>query len=91
LGWVLFWTEVASALELNVYVGWSYVHQLLLIYSVSADYSVAILAKEASSHIVLMRYSQVPSYRYIHLLMPKKLNTTLLLLSDLSKRCLDLI
>ena len=51
----------------------------------------AILARKASCHVVLMKHSLMSFYRSLHCFMPRKLNTPLLLFSDLSTRYLDAI
>ena len=48
----------------------------------------AILARKASGRVVLMTHSQVSFQRILHLSMPRKLNTQLLLFSDLAARFL---
>jgi len=50
------------------------------------NFCSAILARKASGHLVLTKHSQVSFYRSLHLLMPRKLNTPLLLLSDIGAR-----
>ena len=51
----------------------------------------AILARGASSQVVFMKHSRESFYRSLHLIMPRKLNTPLLLISDLGVRFLDQI
>jgi hypothetical protein len=43
----------------------------------------AILARKAARRLVMMKHSRVSLYRSLHLFMPRKLNTPLLLCSDL--------
>jgi hypothetical protein len=43
----------------------------------------AILARKAARHLVMTKHSWVSLYRSLHLFMPRKLNTPLLLCSDL--------
>jgi hypothetical protein len=49
----------------------------------------ASLAKKASGRVVLMTYSRVSFYPSLHRFIPRKLNTPLLRISDLSGRFLD--
>jgi len=51
----------------------------------------ASLASKAAAHVVLMNHSWVSFYRSLHLFMPRKLNTPLLLFSDFSPRFHDQI
>jgi len=51
----------------------------------------AILARKASGRLVLTKHSRVSCYRSLHLVMPRKLNTPLLLFSDLGTWFLDQI
>ena len=51
--------------------------------------SRVILPRKASGCLVLKKHRQVSFYRSLHLFMPRKLNTPLYLLSDLSARFFD--
>ena len=44
----------------------------------------AILARKVAGHLVVKKHCQVSLYPSLHLFMPRKLNTLLLLVSDLS-------
>jgi len=46
----------------------------------------AILARKASGHVVSTKHSRVSFYCSLHFFQPRKLNTQLLLLSDLGPR-----
>jgi hypothetical protein len=51
----------------------------------------AILARKAAGRLVLTKHCRVSLYRSLHLVMRRKLNTPLLLFSDLGAWFLDLI
>ena len=52
---------------------------------------VAILAWKAAGHLVLTKHCRVSLYHSLHLVMPRKLNTPLLLFSDLGAWLLNKI
>jgi len=85
LGCVACRAAVASA----VCVGCVEVHLFLCVPSLSEDSLQCHLARNALGHVVLTKHSLVSFYRNLHLFMPGKLNTPLLLFSDLGMRFLD--
>jgi len=99
LGQVLFRAELMSAVELSlesalasaVSVGCREVHLVLCVSSVWGFFGVAIVARKASGRVVLTKHSRVSFYHSLLLLMPRKLNTQLLLFLDLGARFLEQI
>jgi len=75
--------DVESARESSLCVGRVEVHLFLCVSGMSADSCGAILARKAAGRLVLTKHCQVSLYRSLHLVMPRKLNTPLLLFSDL--------
>jgi len=59
------------------------VHLFLCVSSVSADSLRRHFGEEGGRHLVMTKYCRVSLYRSLHLCMPRKLNTPLLLFSDL--------
>ena len=82
---MVFWAEVVSAME-----------SAGLRYTGSVESPAclqilcrAILARKASGRVVLTKHSWVSFYRSLHLFTPRKINTPLLLFSDLGVSFLD--
>ena len=83
--------EVVSDLVSDVGVRLVEEHLFHFAASVSGDSSLCYLVRMTAVCVVLMNHSWVSFHCRLHLCMPRKLNTPLLLFSDLSPRFFDYI
>jgi len=76
--------------RLSASVGWRYTCSFASTVCL-LNHCGAIFARKASGHVVVTKHSWVSFYRSLHLVMPRKLDTLLLVFSDLDGRFLDQI